>query len=113
MYIVDQEKTLKHFFLVPYSTILGLCVGAVLLGLIMIAITWYCYRRRIRNSKRLGPEQPLAFQTHRRPTAVKSPAGNASGIQYLKKSPSPTGPSKTPPGVGIIILFIKIFRTST
>lgn len=85
----------------------------------MIAITWYCYRRRIRNSKRLGPEQPLAFQTHRRPTAVKSPAGNASGIQYLKKSPSPTGPSKTPPGVSIFfneyskfIIFITIMSIS-
>lgn len=89
------------FFPVPYSSILGICLGGVLLALVMIAITWYCYKRRTRNTKRLGPEQPLAFQSHRRPTAVKSPAGSGGGIHYLKKSPSPTGPSKTPPGVSV------------
>lgn len=67
----------------------------------MVAVTWYCYRRRrMANIKRHGPDQPLAFHTHRRPTAVKSPAGTGGGgTHYLKKSPSPTGPSKTPPGV--------------
>lgn len=41
------------------------------------------------------PEQPLAFHTHRRPTAVKSPAGSTT--HYLKKTPSPTGSGRTPP----------------
>lgn len=46
--------------------------------------------------KRHGPERPLAFRPPKRPTAVRSPGG---GTHYLKKSPSPTGVAKTPPGV--------------
>lgn len=46
--------------------------------------------------KRHGPERPLAFRPPKRPTAVRSPGG---GTHYLKKSPSPTGIAKTPPGV--------------
>lgn len=65
----------------------------------------------MRNTKRLGPEQPLAFQSHRRPTAVKSPAGTSGGIHYLKKSPSPTGPSKNPPGVRSTTSFARIIVT--
>ncbi|KAJ8911620.1 hypothetical protein NQ315_017130 [Exocentrus adspersus] len=85
---------------VAYPTIIGLCLGGVLFGLIMVAVTWWCYRRRLAISlkQRHGPDQPLAFHTHRRPTAVKSPAGSGTGTHYLKKSPSPTGTAKTPPG---------------
>lgn len=68
-------------------------------------VTCYCLRRRRLNAmnaklgkRRHGPDQPLAFQTHRRPTAVKSPAGG-NPTHYLKKSPSPTGSSKSPPGI--------------
>ncbi|KAJ8985449.1 hypothetical protein NQ317_017081, partial [Molorchus minor] len=69
----------------PYPTIIGLCLGGILFGILMVAVTWYCYRRRMQNHKRNGPDQPLAFQTHRRPTAVKSPAGTGAGMQYLKR----------------------------
>ncbi|KAJ8943565.1 hypothetical protein NQ318_008268 [Aromia moschata] len=86
---------------VAYPTIVGLCLGGALFGVVIVAVTWYCYRRRMLNNKRHGPDQPLAFHSHRRPTAVKSPAGTGGGTHYLKKSPSPTGISKTPPGVSI------------
>lgn len=89
------------YFLVTSLTIIGLCLGGAVFVLCMAAVTCYCYRqRRQHHAKRHGPDQPLAFQTHRRPTAVKSPAGATT--HYLKKSPSPTGPSKTPPGASII-----------
>lgn len=51
--------------------------------------------------KRHGPERPLAFRPPKRPTAVRSPGGG--GTHYLKKSPSPTGTAKTPPGVCLLI----------
>ncbi|XP_060527141.1 synaptotagmin-11 [Cylas formicarius] len=83
---------------VTYSTLIAFCIGGTLFGVLIVVITWFCYQRRKRlQAKRNGPDQPLAFHSHRRPTAVKSPAG--SGTHYLKKSPSPTGPSKTPPGM--------------
>lgn len=80
--------------------VVGLCFGGTAFGILMLVATYYCYRRRRNNNgKRHGPDQPLAFHSHRRPTAVKSPAGSSGGTHYLKKSPSPTGPSKNPPGV--------------
>lgn len=79
-------------------TVVALCLGGTIFVLCIAAVTCFCYRRRrLHNGKRHGPDQPLAFHTHRRPTAVKSPAGSTT--HYLKKSPSPTGPGRTPPGV--------------
>lgn len=96
-------------FTVNYS-IIGLCIGGVTFAVLVLVGTYYCYQRRRRlRAKRNGPDQPLAFHSHRRPTAVKSPAGAGTGTHYLKKSPSPTGISKTPPGVSIIIINLLLF----
>ncbi|KYN02386.1 Synaptotagmin-11 [Cyphomyrmex costatus] len=57
---------------------------------------WFCRRRR--EHTKLNSDKPLAFRPpHRKPTAVKSPGSTS---HYLKKSPSPTGPAKSPPGSG-------------
>ncbi|CAH1379593.1 synaptotagmin-4 [Tenebrio molitor] len=96
--MVEEEPQIKAIEGVTSPTIIGLCLGGAVFVLCMAALTCFCYRqRRSHNAKRHGPDQPLAFHTHRRPTAVKSPAGATT--HYLKKSPSPTGPSKTPPGM--------------
>lgn len=90
-----------------YPTVALLCLGGAACALMLAVAAWYCFKRgRARSAKRHGVDQPLAFHMHRRPTAVKSPAGNggpagATGTHYLKKSPSPTGAAKTPPGVSI------------
>ncbi|CAH1154751.1 unnamed protein product [Phaedon cochleariae] len=95
---------------VTSPTVIAVCVGGFLFGGLILAVTWYCYRRRHRRLgvKRAGADQPLAFHSRRRPTAVRSPAGGVGGTavgavgagpHYLKKSPSPTGASKTPPGM--------------
>nr|XP_023018535.1 uncharacterized protein LOC111507466 [Leptinotarsa decemlineata] len=97
--MAEEGPQIKPVQGVTYHTIIALCLGGLLFGVLMIALSWYCYHRRLRNAKRHGPDQPLAFHTHRRPTAVKSPAGSGGGTHYLKKSPSPTGPVKTPPGM--------------
>lgn len=63
----------------------------------MAVTTWWLCRRR-RGHTKLGPDKSLAFRPpHRKPTAVKSPGSTS---HYLKKSPSPTGPAKSPPGSG-------------
>lgn len=104
---------------VTTPTALGICITATILVFTLIFASCYCYRRRRRAASHLaaklggssgkhrhstagsvasGVNQPLAWNTHRKPTAVKSPAG-ANPTHYLKKSPSPTGASKSPPGV--------------
>lgn len=93
---------LTFVLLVTSHAVLAICLGGILFVVFLAAVTCFCYKkRRSQNQKRHGPDQPLAFHTHRRPTAVKSPAGATT--HYLKKSPSPTGPSKTPPGVSICL----------
>lgn len=78
------------------TTIVALCIGAVFL-LCAIAMTWWLCRRRREHTK-LNSDKSLAFRPpHRKPTAVKSPGSTS---HYLKKSPSPTGPAKSPPGSG-------------
>ncbi|KAF7281653.1 synaptotagmin 4 [Rhynchophorus ferrugineus] len=100
--MVEEGPIIQPVQGVNYPTIVGLCVGGTLFAVLVLAATYYCYQRRRRlRIKRHGPEQPLAFHTHRRPTAVKSPAGSGTGTHYLKKSPSPTGVSKTPPGISV------------
>lgn len=60
-------------------------------------MTWWLCRRRREHTK-LSMDKSLAFRPpHRKPTAVKSPGSTS---HYLKKSPSPTGPAKSPPGSG-------------
>lgn len=102
--MVEEGPEIKPVQSLAYPALLAICLGGALLAILILAVTWFCYRRRrLYHAKRHGPDQPLAFHTHRRPTAVKSPAGNGGGASggphYLKKSPSPTGPSKTPPGM--------------
>ncbi|KAL0128010.1 hypothetical protein PUN28_003331 [Cardiocondyla obscurior] len=79
---------------VSTATLVTLCIGAAFL-LCAVAMTWWLCRRRREHTK-LNSDKSLAFRPpHRKPTAVKSPG---STTHYLKKSPSPTGPAKSPPG---------------
>ncbi|KAK6643935.1 hypothetical protein RUM43_000200 [Polyplax serrata] len=93
---------------VSTPALVGICLAALAFFVGIFAVTCFCQRSRYNtygSSKlfggkkfKAGPEKPLAFHQHRKPTAVKSPAG-AGGIatHYLKKSPSPTG-GKSPLG---------------
>lgn len=78
-----------------------MAAGVFLVG--VLAVTCFCKRGRqaeygghgfLGKKYKMAAEKPLAFH-HKKPTAVKSPAGNT---HYLKKSPSPTE-GKSPPGV--------------
>ncbi|XP_012540713.1 synaptotagmin-4 [Monomorium pharaonis] len=81
---------------VSTATLVTLCIGAAFL-LCVVAMTWWLCRRRREHTK-LSSDKSLAFRPpHRKPTAVKSPGSTS---HYLKKSPSPTGPAKSPPGSG-------------
>lgn len=81
---------------VSTATLVTLCIGAAFL-LCAVAMTWWLCRRRREHTK-LNSDKSLAFKPpHRKPTAVKSPGSTS---HYLKKSPSPTGPAKSPPGSG-------------
>ncbi|XP_043278504.1 synaptotagmin-4 isoform X2 [Venturia canescens] len=73
-----------------------ICMG-IASGVCVAAMTrWLCCRRR--EHVKLSIDKSLAFRPpHRKPTAVKSPGSTS---HYLKKSPSPTGPAKSPPGTG-------------
>nr|CAD7406653.1 unnamed protein product [Timema cristinae] len=81
--------------------LVGICLGTTLFLVTVAAVTCFCYRRhtRLTGGKKRSPDKPLTLHPHRRPTAVKSPPG-AAGSHYLKKSPSPTNPARTPPGPG-------------
>ncbi|KAB0791939.1 hypothetical protein PPYR_03739 [Photinus pyralis] len=97
--MVEEGPEIKAIEGVTSPAVFGLCLAGGIFVLCVAAVTCYCYRvRRLHNSKRHGPDQPLAFHSHRRPTAVKSPAGGST-THYLKKSPSPTNPSRTPPNM--------------
>ncbi|KZC09336.1 Synaptotagmin-11, partial [Dufourea novaeangliae] len=81
---------------VSTTTVVALCIGAAFL-LCAVAMTWWLCRRRREHTK-LNCDKSLAFRPpHRKPTAVKSPGSTS---HYLKKSPSPTEPTKSPPGSG-------------
>ncbi|XP_053983987.1 synaptotagmin-4 [Hylaeus anthracinus] len=81
---------------VSTTTVVVLCIGAACL-LCAVAMTWWLCRRRREHTK-LNSDKSLAFRPpHRKPKAVKSPGSTS---HYLKKSPSPTGPAKSPPGSG-------------
>lgn len=89
-------KTVIPCFAVSTATLVGLCIGAGLIVCMAVATWWLCRRRR--GHTKLGPDKSLAFRPpHRKPTAVKSPGSTS---HYLKKSPSPTGLAKSPPGSG-------------
>lgn len=76
---------------------MGLLVGAIVIFCGILVSLWLC-RRRWEHTK-LSSDKSLAFRPppRRKPTAVKSPGSTG---HYLKKSPSPTGPAKSPPGSG-------------
>ena len=99
-----QVMKLLFFIAVTTPALVGICLGATLFLVTVAAVTCFCYRRHSKplqggkKGVRGGPDKPLALQQHRRPTAVKSPAGSV-GTHYLKKSPSPTGGARSPPGV--------------
>jgi hypothetical protein len=101
---VPTQSIVIVLIAVTTPALVGICLGATLFLVTVAAVTCFCYRRHSMLSQcgkkgiRGGPEKPLALQQHRRPTAVKSPAGS-SGTTYLKKSPSPTGSVRSPPGV--------------
>ncbi|XP_014611182.1 PREDICTED: synaptotagmin-4 [Polistes canadensis] len=79
---------------VSTRTLIALCTGGAFL-VCAVAMTWWLCRRRREHTK-LNADRSLAFRPpHRKPTAVKSPGSTS---HYLKKSPSPTGPAKNPPG---------------
>ncbi|XP_043684991.1 synaptotagmin-4 [Vespula pensylvanica] len=79
---------------VSTTTLVALCTGGAFL-ICAVAMTWWLCRRRREHTK-LNADRSLAFRPPRRkPTAVKSPGSTS---HYLKKSPSPTGPAKNPPG---------------
>ncbi|KAK2581692.1 hypothetical protein KPH14_002179 [Odynerus spinipes] len=79
---------------VSTTTLVALCTGGAFL-VCAVAMTWWLCRRRREHTK-LNADRSLAFRPPRRkPTAVKSPGSTS---HYLKKSPSPTGPAKNPPG---------------
>lgn len=116
MGVIGDGPEIRAIDAVSTPAIVGICLGASLFLVLTAAVTCVCYRRRTHwtqghekldgLSKQRGSafgsafgsaDKPLALQQHpRRPTAVKSPAGGPT--QYLKKSPSPTGPGKSPPG---------------
>ncbi|KAF7997821.1 hypothetical protein HCN44_009219 [Aphidius gifuensis] len=92
----DDGPLVTHMNTVWTSNIIEICVGAAALGCAAALIWWLCQRRR--EHVKLSMDKSLAFRPpHRKPTAVKSPGSTG---HYLKKSPSPTGPAKSPPGSG-------------
>lgn len=97
--MTEDGPQIKPIAGVSSPVIVAFCLAGLFFFVCLAIVTYLLYRRRIRDEKRHGFDQPLAFQAHRRPTAVKSPAGATT--HYLKKSPSPTGPSKTPPGMSV------------
>ncbi|CAG0912688.1 unnamed protein product, partial [Notodromas monacha] len=75
--------------------LVGICLGASVFLVSMLAVSCLCYRRRAYHYKpytRKFPERPMNF---RKPTAVKSPGTQS---HYLRKSPSPSSGFRTPPG---------------
>lgn len=91
-----DDEIEERVITVSTATLVTLCLGAAFL-LCAVAMTWWLCRRRREHTK-LSSDKSLAFRPpHRKPTAVKSPGSTS---HYLKKSPSPTGPAKSPPGSG-------------
>ncbi|XP_066993259.1 synaptotagmin-4 isoform X2 [Anabrus simplex] len=102
--VLEVLASVSHFA-VTTPALVGICLGATLFLVTVAAVTCFCYRRHTRlvggkkGLRGMGPEKPLALHQYRRPTAVKSPAGMGvgTGTHYLKKSPSPTGGTRSPP----------------
>ncbi|CAK9825487.1 SYT4 [Anthophora retusa] len=94
--VTEDGPVIRPVDFVSTTTVVALCMGAVFL-VCAVAMTWWLCRRRREHTK-LNSEKSLAFRPpHRKPTAVKNPGSTS---HYLKKSPSPTGPAKSPPGSG-------------
>ncbi|CAD6229087.1 GSCOCG00012077001-RA-CDS [Cotesia congregata] len=94
--LLEDGPLIRPVESVSTNTLVGLCIAAIA-AICAAAMTWWLYRRRREHTK-LTMDKSLAFRPpHRKPTAVKSPGSTS---HYLKKSPSPTGPAKSPPGSG-------------
>ncbi|XP_063990811.1 synaptotagmin-4 [Diachasmimorpha longicaudata] len=94
--VVEDGPLITPVESVSKNTVVGVCVALAALACAAAMTWWYCRRRR--EHMKLSIDKSLAFRPpHRKPTAVKSPG---STTHYLKKSPSPTGPAKSPPGSG-------------
>lgn len=101
---------IKAIDTVSAPALVGICLGATMFLVTVGAVTWVCYCKNhllgrhnklsepTKKGRGSGPDKPLAFHQHRKPTAVKSPAGSAGGPHYLKKSPSPTSQGCSTPG---------------
>ncbi|XP_057340450.1 synaptotagmin-4 [Microplitis mediator] len=94
--LLEDGPLIRPVESVSTNTLVGLCIAAIAV-ICAAAMTWWLCRRRREHTK-LSMDKSLAFRPpHRKPTAVKSPGSTS---HYLKKSPSPTGPAKSPPGSG-------------
>lgn len=102
-HFLKSQSIFLFLFSVSTPALVGICLAATVFLVGVFAVTCFCKRGRqseygghgfLGKKYKLASEKPLAFH-HKKPTAVKSPAGNS---HYLKKSPSPTG-GKSPPGV--------------
>lgn len=90
-WIIHQKLT---FFRVNFS-VLPAVLGFAVAGFI-IATAFYVCRLRQRNTKK---SEPAIYHPKKRTAAVRSPSGQpGQPPHYLKKSPSPTAPSKPLPG---------------
>ncbi|XP_029037691.2 synaptotagmin-4 [Osmia bicornis bicornis] len=91
-----EIQSSSYFSVTTETVVILLCISSAFL-LCAVAMTWWLCRRRREHTK-LNSDKSLAFRpSHRKPMAVKSPGSTS---HYLKKSPSPTGPAKSPPGSG-------------
>lgn len=102
-----DDVDIKPVEQVSAPALVAICLAALVFLVAIFAVACFCHRNRHSGygshkflgakKYKAGPEKPLAFHQHRKPTAVKSPAGTGGNTHYLKKSPSPTG-GKSPPG---------------
>ncbi|XP_071858102.1 synaptotagmin 4 [Bombus fervidus] len=93
--VTEDGPVIQPVDFVSTTSVVALCIAVFLLCAVAMTC-WLCQRRR--EHTKLNSDKSLAFRPpHRKPTAVKSPGSTS---HYLKKSPSPTGLAKSPPGSG-------------
>ncbi|XP_014226767.1 synaptotagmin-4 [Trichogramma pretiosum] len=94
--IIEDGPLIQPVEAVSPTTLVAVCLSAAFLACAAAMTWWLCRRRRAEHVKLAGDKSLPPFRPpHRKPTAVKSPGSQG---HYLKKSPSPTGPAKSPPG---------------
>ncbi|KAK7792989.1 hypothetical protein R5R35_013174 [Gryllus longicercus] len=107
----EDGPEIKAIESVTTPALVGICLGATLFLVTVAAVTCFCYRRHSRvlggggggrKKEPRGGRPEVVLRQCRRFSAVKSPAGAGPGPgpHYLKKSPSPTGSARSPPGAG-------------